>query len=390
MSGLRVAFAGTPDFALPAFHALAGSRHQLVGVLTQPDRPKGRGRHLAASPVKLAALERGVPVSQPVTLKTEADRAELAGWLPDVLVVVAYGLILPRAALDLPRLGCVNIHASLLPRWRGAAPIQRAILAGDAQTGVSIMRMDVGLDTGPVFLERPLSIGPEETGGSLHNRLAAAGGTAIVEVLDKLAANSAESTPQREDGLTYAAKIDKAEAVIDWRRHAAEIERKVRAFNPWPVAETRLDGEQLRIYAAKVIDDPPGGEPGSAGRASREPGSSGRDDGARAAGEPGSSGHSSGGWVGGERGSASGGRPGERDNGDRGDGGLSGNRASFRGDHSLTAAEPGKIIDVRADSIVVACGQGSLALMELQRPGRKPVAARDLINTLDLTGRRLG
>jgi methionyl-tRNA formyltransferase len=332
VSGLRVAFAGTPDFALPAFHALTHSRHQLVGVLTQPDRPKGRGRQLAASPVKLAALERGVPVSQPVTLKTEADRADLAAWLPDVLVVVAYGLILPRAALDLPRLGCVNIHASLLPRWRGAAPIQRAILAGDLQSGVSIMRMDVGLDTGPVFLERAVSIGPLETGGSLHDRLAALGGSAVVEVLDKLAEDGAQSTPQREDGVTYASKIDKAEALVDWSRHAAQIERKVRAFNPWPIAETRLDGEQLRIYAAKVTDERAGGE--------------------RAGGER--SDHTAGGTAG------------------------------------TLRAEPGTITDVRADSIIVACGQGSLALTELQRPGRKPVAARDLINTLDLVGRRLG
>jgi methionyl-tRNA formyltransferase len=284
----------------------------MVGVLTQPDRPKGRGRQLAASPVKLAALERGVPVSQPVTLKTEADRADLAAWLPDVLVVVAYGLILPRAALSLPRLGCVNIHASLLPRWRGAAPIQRAILEGDAQTGVSIMRMDVGLDTGPVFLERAVSIAARETGGSLHDRLAALGGTAIVEVLEKLAADSAESTPQSGDGVTYAAKIEKAEALIDWRREAVEIDRKVRAFNPWPVAETRLEGEQLRIYGARVDDVAPDGK------------------------------------------------------------------------------EPGTITEVRGDSILVACGQGSLALTEVQRPGRKPVAARDLINTLELTGRRLG
>jgi methionyl-tRNA formyltransferase len=245
-------------------------------------------------------------------LKTEVDRADLAAWQPDVLVVVAYGLILPRAALDLPRLGCVNIHASLLPRWRGAAPIQRAILAGDAQTGVSIMRMDVGLDTGPVFLERPVSIGPQETGGSLHDRLAAVGGAAIMQVLDALATNSAQSRPQSEDGVTYAAKIDKSEALIDWRREAVEIERKVRAFNPWPVAETRLEGEQLRIYAARASEGGPSG------------------------------------------------------------------------------AEPGTIAEVRADSIVVACGRGSLALTELQRPGRKPVAARDLINTLNLTGRRLG
>jgi len=312
MSGLRVAFAGTPDFALPAFHALAGSRHELVGVLTQPDRPKGRGRQLAASPVKLAALARGVPVSQPVSLKTEADRIELAAWRPDVLVVVAYGLILPRAALDLPRLGCVNIHASLLPRWRGAAPIQRAILAGDTQTGVSIMRMDVGLDTGPVFLERIVAIGPQETGGSLHDQLAELGGPAVVQVLDELAVDVAKWTPQREDGITYAAKIDKAEALIDWSRDAVEIERKVRAFNPWPIAETRLDAEQLRIYSATPLD-----------------------------------------------------------------------RAS-------SSHEPGTIAEVRPDSIVVACGQGSLAVTEVQRPGRKPIAVRDLINTLDLSGRRLG
>jgi methionyl-tRNA formyltransferase len=323
VSGLRVAFAGTPDFALPAFHALARSRHQLVGVLTQPDRPKGRGRQLAASPVKLAALERGVPVSQPVSLKTEADRADLAAWLPDVLVVVAYGLILPRAALDLPRLGCVNIHASLLPRWRGAAPIQRAILAGDSQTGVSIMKMDVGLDTGPVFLERVVSIDAQATGGSLHDRLADVGGAAIVQVLDELAVDFVKSTPQSEDGITYAAKIDKAEALIDWQSDAVEIERKVRAFNPWPIAETRLDGEQLRIYTARVIDGGPAGGP-------------------------------------------------------------------FTGDRVLRGVAPGTITEVRGDSIVVACGRGSLALMELQRPGRKPVAARDLINTLDLAGRRLG
>ncbi len=311
---LRVAFAGTPDFALPAFHALVASRHTVVGVLTQPDRPKGRGRQLAASPVKLAAQAYGIPVSQPVALKTEVDRADLAAWQPDVLVVVAYGLILPRAALDVPRLGCVNIHASLLPRWRGAAPIQRAILAGDAQTGVSIMRMDVGLDTGPVFLERTVVIAPRETGGSLHDRLAAEGASAIVEVLDALSTNNAPSIPQREDGVTYASKIDKAEALIDWSRAAVEIERQVRAFNPWPVAETRLDGEQLRIYAASAIDV----------------------------------------------------------------------------DRVPISGENGLIVAVRGDSIVVACGRGQLALTELQRPGRRPVAARDLINTLELAGRRLG
>jgi methionyl-tRNA formyltransferase len=311
---LRVAFAGTPDFALPAFHALVGSRHPVVGVLTQPDRPKGRGRQLAASPVKLAALEAGIPVSQPVTLKTEAERVDLVAWQPDVLVVVAYGLILPRAALDLPRLGCVNIHASLLPRWRGAAPIQRAILAGDARSGVSIMRMEAGLDTGPVFLERSVLIGPRETGGSLHDRLAADGATAVVRVIDELATNSARSTPQREDGVTYASKIDKSEALIDWSRPAVDIDRQVRAFNPWPIAETRLDGEQLRIYSAEAIDV----------------------------------------------------------------------------DHAPIIGEVGSIIDTHGGSIVVACGRGRLAIAELQRPGRRPVAARDLINTLNLAGRRLG
>jgi methionyl-tRNA formyltransferase len=321
---LRVAFAGTPDFALPAFHALVGSRHTVVGVLTQPDRPKGRGRQLAASPVKLAAQNAGIPVSQPVTLKTEADRADLAAWRPDVLVVVAYGQILPRAALDLPRLGCVNIHASLLPRWRGAAPIQRAILAGDARSGVSIMRMEAGLDTGPVFLERVVVIGTRETGGSLHDRLAAEGASAVLQVIDELSTNSARSAPQRGDGVTYASKIDKVEALIDWSRPAVEIDRQVRAFNPWPVAETRLDGEQLRIYSAELIDD---------------------------------------------------------------------NHEAIVGESDLKGSdskETGTIVAVNGDSIVVACGRGRLALTELQRPGRRPVAARDLINTLNLAGRRLG
>jgi methionyl-tRNA formyltransferase len=313
---LRVAFAGTPVFALTALQGVVGSRHTVVGVLTQPDRPKGRGRQLAASPVKVAALELGIPVSQPVTLKTEADRADLASWRPDVLVVVAYGLILPRAALELPRLGCVNIHASLLPRWRGAAPIQRAILAGDTESGVSIMRMDVGLDTGPVFLERKVAISPQDTGGSLHDRLAALGASAVVEVLDQLAEDRATSTPQREDGLTYASKIDKAEALIDWTRPAREIERQVRAFNPWPIAETRLDGEQLRIYAAETADSSMGSQE--------------------------------------------------------------------------EVHTPGSVVELRGDSIVVACGHGRLALKELQRPGKRPVAARDLMNTLNLAGRRLG
>jgi methionyl-tRNA formyltransferase len=342
---LRVAFAGTPDFALPAFHALVGSRHTVVGVLTQPDRPKGRGRQLAASPVKLAAQNAGIPVSQPATLKTEADRADLAAWQPDVLVVVAYGLILPRAALDLPRLGCLNIHASLLPRWRGAAPIQRAILAGDAHSGASIMRMEAGLDTGPVFLERPVAIGPRETGGSLHDRLAAEGATAVLEVIDQLATNSASSIPQREDGVTYASKIDKSEALIDWGRSAVEIDRQVRAFNPWPIAETRLDGEQLRIYSAEVIDDDREAITGETAAKSSDP----------------------------------------EEN-------VTARAVSAATTHITPdiATRPGTIVDIRSDAIIVACGRGRLALTELQRPGRRPVAARDLLNTLNLAGRRLG
>lgn len=348
---LRVAFAGTPDFALTAFKGVVGSRHSIVGVLTQPDRPKGRGRQLAASPVKLAALELGIPVSQPVTLKTEAGRADLASWQADVLVVVAYGLILPRAALELPPLGCVNIHASLLPRWRGAAPIQRAILAGDAESGVCIMRMDVGLDTGPVFLQRRTPISPQDTGGSLHDRLAALGASAVVEVLDQLAENRAVSAPQPEDGVTYAAKIDKAEALIDWSQSAIEIERKVRAFNPFPIAETRLDGEQLRIYAAEVVDTPhlPAGDRGAAVVESARPADV------------------------------------------RADAPQSDSAVTISLSDGGLGVAPGQIVELRSDAIVVACGSGGrLALKELQRPGKKPVAARDLMNTLGLAGRRLG
>jgi methionyl-tRNA formyltransferase len=247
---LRVAFAGTPDFSVPPLEALVGAGYDLVGVLTQPDRPKGRGRQIAPSPVKTAALAHGIPVSQPQTLKDESSRADLVSWRPDVLVVVAYGLILPRAALDIPRLGCLNIHASLLPRWRGAAPIQRSILAGDATTGVTIMLMDAGLDTGPMLLKQPIDILPDDTGGSLHDRLSTLGASAILEALQSF--SSLPRVPQPAEGVTYAAKLDKAEALIDWNRPAVEIERQVRAFNPWPVAETRLDGEQLRVFAASL------------------------------------------------------------------------------------------------------------------------------------------
>jgi len=247
---VRVAFAGTPGFALPPLRAL-GARHTIVGVLTQPDRPAGRGRALTASPVKLEAEARGWPLAQPVALKSEEDRAVLRAWQPDVLVVVAYGLILPQAALDIPRHGCINVHASLLPRWRGAAPIQRAILAGDADSGVSIMRMEAGLDTGPVYAMRRVPIGARMTGGELHDALAAEGADALLAVLEAIEAGTARAVPQPAAGVTYAAKIDKAEARIDWGRGASEIDRQVRAFNPWPIAETRCAGEPLRILRAQ-------------------------------------------------------------------------------------------------------------------------------------------
>ena len=253
VTALRVAFAGTPDFSVPALEALVASKHTVVGVLTQPDRPKGRGRQITAGPVKAAALAHGIPVAQPLTLKVPEGRAELEAWRPDVLVVVAYGLILPAAVLSIPRLGCVNIHGSLLPRWRGAAPIQRAILAGDSLTGVTIMLMDAGLDTGPMLLKKETPIGGADTGGSIHDRLSTLGAMALLEALDAYAAGSLTPVAQPAEGATYAAKIDKSEALLDWRRDALELERQIRAFNPWPVAETRLDGEQLRVFAASEV-----------------------------------------------------------------------------------------------------------------------------------------
>jgi methionyl-tRNA formyltransferase len=249
-SPLRVAFAGTPQFAVPALQALLDSRHTVVGVLTQPDRPQGRGRQLAPSPVKQVAQQRGLVVAQPPTLRAAPAQAALAALAPDIMVVVAYGQILPRAVLQLPRLGCLNIHASLLPRWRGAAPIQRAILAGDATTGVTIMQMDEGLDTGGMLAVRAVPIGDRDTSASLHDVLAALGAQTLIEVLERLATGGQPAHPQPAVGATYAQKIAKAEAHINWADPAALISRQVRAFNPWPVAETLFAGEQLRIHEA--------------------------------------------------------------------------------------------------------------------------------------------
>ncbi len=250
---LRLAFAGTPPFAVPALDALCASRHRVLGVFTQADRPAGRGRELQASAVKRRALELGLSVWQPQSLRTPEAVGQLRALELDAFVVVAYGLILPPELLALPRFGCLNIHASLLPRWRGAAPVQRAILAGDAETGVTIMRMDAGLDTGPMLDRRVVAIGPRQTAQGLQDQLAVLGAQMIQTALDRLAAGAAEAVPQPPTGVTYAAKITKAEALIDWGEDAAGVERKVRAFMPRPIAETRLHGEQLRIWEAEVL-----------------------------------------------------------------------------------------------------------------------------------------
>jgi len=309
---LRVAFAGTPEFALPALAAVC-AQHEVVGVLTAPDRPRGRGQRLAPSAVKAAALARHLLLAQPVSLKTTAARATLALWHPDVLVVVAYGLLLPPEVLGLPPLGCINIHASLLPRWRGAAPIQRAILAGDHETGISIMQMDSGLDTGAILLQRRVPISATDTGGSLHDQLAPLGAAVLLEALAGLGAGTLRAIAQPTTGVTYAAKIRKAEARIDWRADAADIDRRIRAFNPAPVAETSLAGEPLRILAARIANPTP-----------------------------------------------------------------------------CADGTPGRILAVDADAILVACGRGVLGVTEVQRPGRRPVSARDYSHSVPLMGRQLG
>jgi methionyl-tRNA formyltransferase len=268
---LRVVFAGTPDFSVPCLEACRASGVDLVAVYTQPDRPAGRGRKLTPSPVKQAALAAGVAVEQPESLKSTEAQQTLAAYRPDLLVVVAYGLILPRKVLAIPRHGCWNVHASLLPRWRGAAPIQRAILAGDTESGVDLMQMEAGLDTGPVLLERRTPIARDDTGGSLHDRLSVLGAEALAEGLSRLlAGESLAARAQAEAGVVYAHKLDKAEAKLDFSRPALELERQVRAFDPWPVAEGEISGEPLRIWAARAIELDHHAAPGSVLAASRD------------------------------------------------------------------------------------------------------------------------
>lgn len=301
---LRIAFAGTPDFAATSLAALLNSAHEVICVYTQPDRPAGRGRKPTASPVKALALKHGLPVHQPERLKTPESQQALVDAHIDVLVVAAYGLILPRAVLEIPRLGALNVHASLLPRWRGAAPIQRAIAAGDTESGVTIMQMDVGLDTGDMLLKTQTPITEDTTGGALHDQLAVQGGEAIVAALDALAQGreTLPPTPQPEDGVTYAHKLSKAEAELDMRLDAKTLAATVRAFNPWPVAWVRLNNEVVRFWNAQALDQ-------------------------------------------------------------------------------TTDAAPGTLLAAPKGELHIACGQGVLRVTQLQLPGGKPLAIRDVMNS---------
>ncbi|MDQ2702839.1 MAG: methionyl-tRNA formyltransferase [Pseudomonadota bacterium] len=305
---MRIVFAGTPEFAVPALRA-AASRGEVVAVYTQPDRPAGRGRGLQPSPVKLEAVQRGIPVLQPESLKSQVSRDALRALRPDLMVVVAYGLLLPQKILDIPTHGCWNVHASLLPGWRGAAPIQRAIEAGDAETGVCLMQMEKGLDTGPVMLTQRIAIGADETSGQLHDRLAALGAQVLADGLGLLRAGMRPvRQPQPEAGVTYAHKLDKSEARLDWSQPAEVLARKVRAFNPWPVAEAQLAGERVRIHHARAL--------------------------------------------------------------------------------SLAhAATPGDVVAAGRDGIDIACGDGALRLLQVQREGGRSMAAADYLNARPQLGR---
>jgi len=308
----RLVFAGTPAFAVPSLRALVAHGMRPLLVLTQPDRPAGRGRRLTPSPVKRVAEEHGIPVSQPATLINSAVVEELAALEPDAIVVVAYGLLLPPDVLSLPRAGCLNVHASLLPRWRGAAPVEAAILAGDEQTGVSLMRMDEGLDTGPVYARVPVAIGEHETAGELKARLAELGGQLLVSKLPDVLAGRLVAEPQPATGVTYAPKVKKEDARLDWTLPAIDLARRVRAYNPEPGARFALDGEIVKCWRARALEGA-GGPPGT------------------------------------------------------------------------VVAVPKRA----GEGIHVACGQGVLSLLELQRPGRGRVTAREYASQVDLAGRRL-
>ncbi len=298
---MRLIFAGTPEFARVALEALVAAGHEVALVLTRPDQPAGRGQRLRESPVKRFALGAGLALAQPQTLRSDEARALIAGARADAMIVAAYGLILPAEVLALPRLGCINIHASLLPRWRGAAPIQRAIEAGDGRTGITIMQMDAGLDTGPMLLARELEIGRDEPAGSLHDRLAVLGGQAIVAALAGIGSGAIEATPQPEAGASYARKIGRADTIIDWREPAARLADRVRALDPAPGAVVRLAGsdEAIKLWRARAVD--------------------------------------------------------------------------------ARGAEPGVVVSADAGSVLVGCGDGALALLELQRPGGRRLSIADFL-----------
>jgi methionyl-tRNA formyltransferase len=265
---MRIVFAGTPEFAAEHLKALLDSPHDVVAVYTQPDRPAGRGQKLMPSPVKQLAALHGIPVLQPPTLRAAEAQAELAALAPDLMVVVAYGLILPQAVLDIPRLGCINSHASLLPRWRGAAPIQRAVQAGDAESGVTVMRMEAGLDTGPMLLKVSTPISAQDTGGSLHDRLASLGPAAVLQAIAGLEDGSLSGEIQDDTLATYAHKLNKDEARLDWTRPAVELERLVRAFNPWPICHSTLEGAAIKVLNAELSTEQ--GQPGELLLASKD------------------------------------------------------------------------------------------------------------------------
>jgi methionyl-tRNA formyltransferase len=295
---MRVAFAGTPEFAAQALAAIIAAGHVVPLVLTQPDRPSGRGMKLSPSPVKVLATAHGLTVDQPASLKSEAARESLRAAAPDVLVVAAYGLILPQAVLDLPARGCLNIHASLLPRWRGAAPIQRAIAAGDTETGITIMQMDAGLDTGPMLLKHALRIDPRDSAATLHGKLAHAGALAIVEALSRMAEGSLAAVPQPTEGVTYANKLEKSEARLDLQQDAVLLERRIRAFDPFPGCFVDFAGVPVKVWRAEVLQ---------------------------------------------------------------------------------SRGEPGDVLSSGASGIVVACGDGALNLLELQKPGGKRLPVREFL-----------
>ncbi|WP_421223445.1 methionyl-tRNA formyltransferase [Aeromonas enteropelogenes] len=270
MNKLKLIFAGTPDFAARHLAALLSSDHEVVAVYTQPDKPAGRGQKLTASPVKALALAHNLPVYQPASLRNEEAQAELASLGADLMVVVAYGLILPKAVLDTPRLGCINVHGSLLPRWRGAAPIQRAIWAGDAETGVTIMQMDVGLDTGAMIRKVSCPIAADETSTSLYDKLAELGPQALVDTVDVMAAGNTTAEPQDDALANYAQKLSKEEARIDWTMDAVAIERCIRAFNPWPISWCEVAGQTIKVWQAEVIEHEHGQSAGTLLKADKQ------------------------------------------------------------------------------------------------------------------------